>query len=46
MRLANRFREQKVYNKTTRANCKANAKRIEANRALLAALAAADKKSK
>ncbi len=46
MRLANRFRPQKVYNKTTKANSKKNAKRGEANRAILAAHAAADKKAK
>ena len=46
MRLANRFRPQKVYNRTTKANSKKNAKRVAANLALLAALAAADKASK
>jgi len=42
MRLANRFRPQKVYNRTTKANCKKNAKRLAANYAVLKALAEAD----
>ncbi len=46
MRLANRFRPQHVVNRTTRANSKKNSKRLAANYAVLAALAAADSKSK
>lgn len=42
MRLANRFRPQKVYNRTTKANIKKNAKRVAANYAVLKALAEAD----
>lgn len=42
MRLANRFRPQRVINATTRVNSKKNAKRLAANYALLKELAAAD----
>ena len=45
MRLARRFRPL-VSNKTTRANSKKNLKRLNANYALLASLAATDSKSK
>ncbi len=46
MRLANRFRPQRVVNCTTKANSKKNNKRIAANYALLAAHDAADSKAK
>lgn len=41
MRLANRFRPQKVVNKTTKANTKKNAKRIANNYAVLKAVSEA-----
>ncbi len=44
MRLANRFRPQRVVNRTTKANMKKRGQRIAANRALLKALAEADNK--
>ncbi|WP_407427762.1 hypothetical protein [Treponema sp.] len=46
MRLANRFRPQHVVNKTTKVNSKKNAKRLAANYAVLASLAATSSKSK
>lgn len=45
MRLARRFRPL-TSNKTTRVNSKKQAKRLAANYALIAALAAADSKNK
>ncbi|MDY2843400.1 MAG: hypothetical protein SOT81_05385 [Treponema sp.] len=46
MRLANRFRPQKVVNKLTKRNVRKQHKRIAANHAILVALAAEDKSSK
>lgn len=46
MRLANRFRPQKLYTKLSRRNVRKQHKRTAANHAILLALAAAEKESK
>lgn len=46
MRLANRFRPQKLYTKLSRRNCRKQHKRTAANHQILLKLAADEKASK